>query len=341
MLRLRIGITLAMIAVPAMIMMLLFVLVLAAGVPLVMRNRTGADDLLPGSVPDRYRHDVVAAASRCPEVSAGLIAAQLQHESGFDPHAVNGATGAAGIAQFLPSTWRTWGQDYDADGRADVDDPADAIGSQADYLCAIAAEVRTWLADGTVHGELQDLTLAGYNAGPAAVRAARGMPQIAETTEYVRSITATIPTFQGPRSPSDPGTATDGSTDSSAQAAIAAAEAELGKPYVFGSVGPDTWDCSSLMQHAWQAVGVQITRTTYSQVESPLLHRIPYQQRRPGDLIYFKMHGAGGPFDHVGMVRDDQRMIEAPRTGLTVRYQVYDDAYYRARSPMIMRVVAG
>ena len=28
-----------------------------------------------------------------------------QHESGFNPHAVNASSGAAGVYQFLPSTW--------------------------------------------------------------------------------------------------------------------------------------------------------------------------------------------------------------------------------------------
>lgn len=341
MLKVRIAVAVATFVVPAMIMMLLFGLVLAAAIPLALLPGQTTPNLLPGSVPERIRQQVAFAGSRCPEVSPALIAAQLKHESDFRPDAVNSSTGASGIAQFMPATWANWGKDYDADGVADAGNPADAIGSEADYLCAIAAQMKGWLADGSVHGPLIDLTLAGYNAGPAAVRSAGGVPSIAETIDYVRSINATMATFTGPVGSSGGLVFAEAGSDSLSNKAIAAAQAELGKPYVFGSIGPDTWDCSSLMQHAWQAVGVEITRTTYSQVESPRLHQIPYQQRRPGDLIYFKMNGAGGPFDHVGMVFDEQRMIEAPRTGLSVRYQVYNDDYYRSRTPMIMRVVNG
>lgn len=342
MLRLRIMIWVGTAVVPILIMLLLFALVLVGGVPAVLQASDRRSDLLPGSVPEQFRPAITLAGTRCPEVEAAMIAAQLKHESEFRPTAVNAATGATGIAQFMPATWTSWGKDYDADGKADATNPADAIGSEADYLCAIASQMKGWLADGSVRGDLTDLILAGYNAGPSAVLAAAGVPPIAETTDYVRSISATMATFVGRIDASaESGAAAEAVPDSLAGKAIAAAQAELGKPYVFGSVGPDTWDCSSLMQHAWQAVGVQITRTTYTQVESPRLRQIPYQQRRAGDLIYFKMNGAAGPFDHVGMIFDGQRMIEAPRTGLTVRYQVYNDGYYRSRNPMIMRVVAG
>src|SRR5690606_30326209 len=31
---------------------------------------------------------------------------------------------------------------------------------------------------------------------------------------------------------------------------------QLGEPYVYGSGGPDSWDCSGLVQGAWASVGV-------------------------------------------------------------------------------------
>jgi membrane-bound lytic murein transglycosylase B len=54
---------------------------------------------------------------------------------GFDPKAMKGSyAGAMGWAQFMPSNYRRLAVDYDADGRRDLWQPADAIGSVARYL---------------------------------------------------------------------------------------------------------------------------------------------------------------------------------------------------------------
>jgi murein DD-endopeptidase MepM/ murein hydrolase activator NlpD len=79
------------------------------------------------------------------------------------------SAGAIGPMQFLPGTWRTWGRDGNRDGRADVYEPADAIVSAAHYLCFYAR-----------HFGSLELALAAYNAGPAAVAAARGVPAAAK-----------------------------------------------------------------------------------------------------------------------------------------------------------------
>src|SRR5688572_15723228 len=49
--------------------------------------------------------------------------------------------------------------------------------------------------------------------------------------------------------------------------ALTFALGEQGKPYVFGSNGPNSWDCSSLMQAAYRAAGVSIPRVTYDQAK--------------------------------------------------------------------------
>lgn len=59
----------------------------------------------------------------------------LAREAGFSPGALRGSyAGAIGIPQFLPSSYRKYAVDFDADGRRDiVDSAADAIGSIANY----------------------------------------------------------------------------------------------------------------------------------------------------------------------------------------------------------------
>lgn len=50
--------------------------------------------------------------------------------------------------------------------------------------------------------------------------------------------------------------------------AVAFAYGALGKPYVWGSTGPSSFDCSGLTQAAWRAAGVSLPRTTYTQINA-------------------------------------------------------------------------
>ena len=59
------------------------------------------------SVPQQYRSDV-ATAARATGLSASVVAAQINDESGFNP-TVTSPTGAMGIAQFEPQTWAEYG----------------------------------------------------------------------------------------------------------------------------------------------------------------------------------------------------------------------------------------
>ena len=66
---------------------------------------------------------------------------------------------------------------------------------------------------------------------------------------------------------------------------IAYAEAQLGKPYLWGATGPDAFDCSGLTMMAYRAAGITIPRT--SQQQWTYGTRIPASQPRPGDLVFF------------------------------------------------------
>lgn len=62
----------------------------------------------------------------------------LTREEGLDPVALKGSyAGAMGIPQFISSSYRRYAVDLDGDGKRDLlDNPADAIGSVANYLKA-------------------------------------------------------------------------------------------------------------------------------------------------------------------------------------------------------------
>jgi|ERR1700733_9144356 len=63
------------------------------------------------------------------------------------------------------------------------------------------------------------------------------------------------------------------------------AESKAGLPYVWGGTGPDGYDCSGLVQAAFESVGVDLPRTTYEMLDSGHLHPVSSPVR--GDLVFF------------------------------------------------------
>lgn len=97
-----------------------------------------------------------------------------------------------------------------------------------------------------------------------------------------------------------------------AATAIAAAKRQLGKPYVFGTNGPDTFDCSGLTQWAWAKAGVSMSHYTVSQFNE--FPHVPLNALQPGDLVFFKID-----LGHMGMYLGGGLVIHAPQTGDVVK----------------------
>jgi cell wall-associated NlpC family hydrolase len=95
--------------------------------------------------------------------------------------------------------------------------------------------------------------------------------------------------------------------------------AQLGKPYVWGSNGPDSWDCSSLTQAGWASAGVAIARTTFDQVNDGA--PVGLAGARSGDLVFLADGSAASP-GHVGMVAGRvgavMYLVSAPHSGQVV-----------------------
>ncbi|MFD9092627.1 NlpC/P60 family protein [Streptomyces collinus] len=103
----------------------------------------------------------------------------------------------------------------------------------------------------------------------------------------------------------------DGKASPQGRTAVAFATAQLGKPYVWGAEGPDSFDCSGLTSQAWADAGHPIPRTSQEQWRQ--LKHVDVKDMRPGDLIIY--------FDdasHVAMYVGDGAIIHAPRPGRTV-----------------------
>ena len=116
-----------------------------------------------------------------------------------------------------------------------------------------------------------------------------------------------------------------------AAAAVAWALAQRGTPYRWGGEGPGGFDCSGLVQAAYDVAGVALPRVAQDQYDvGPRL--APDAPLRPGDLVFFG--SSPGAVDHVGMVVGEGEMVDAPHTGAVVRVEaIGTDGYVGATRP--------
>ncbi|MDX2921559.1 MULTISPECIES: C40 family peptidase [Streptomyces] len=94
--------------------------------------------------------------------------------------------------------------------------------------------------------------------------------------------------------------------------AVAYAVRQIGKPYVWGAEGPDSFDCSGLTSRAWSTAGRTIPRT--SQEQWKRLPRVPVSALRPGDLVVYFPKAT-----HVALYIGDGLVVQAPRPGVKVK----------------------
>lgn len=103
-----------------------------------------------------------------------------------------------------------------------------------------------------------------------------------------------------------------------ASGAIAAARTMLGRPYQWGAVGPDSFDCSGLTGWAYRQAGLALPRTSRQQWFAG--RQVPLAELAPGDLLFWATDVTNpATIHHVGIYVGGGRVIDAPRTGLTVR----------------------
>ena len=144
-------------------------------------------------------------------------------------------------------------------------------------------------------------------------------PTTEPTTEPV-----TEPTTEPITEPTEP---EEDTTDYSIGARIAAvALDQVGKPFVYGTAGPDSYDASGLVQYCYRQVGVNIPRSTASQAEKG--KKIAYEDLMPGDAVFIWYNNEGEP-EFVGVYVGDGFYVAARSTGKPVSKIDITTKYYK------------
>ncbi|GAC1315531.1 MAG: hypothetical protein NVSMB12_11340 [Acidimicrobiales bacterium] len=218
-------------------------------------------------------------------VAAAVPSAPMSRVAGADRFATAAAVAGAGSA--TPSViYLATGQDY-----PDALSAAAAAGGQGPVLLAGAGALPAATL-GALQGFTTDqlIVVGGVNAISSGAES-----QARAAVSSTASASAVVP------------------VSAKAGLAVAAARAQLGKPYQWAGAGPDTFDCSGLTMVAWRAAGVALPHNAAAQ--AALIPSVPLSALAPGDLVFY-----GNPdIYHVGIYIGGGQMIEAAHSGTLVR----------------------
>ncbi|MFC8591323.1 C40 family peptidase [Streptomyces atroolivaceus] len=105
----------------------------------------------------------------------------------------------------------------------------------------------------------------------------------------------------------------------SAASVIAFAQSQVGDAYVSGGTGPNSWDCSGLVQAAFGSVGIDLPRVSQSQ--STAGTQVSLDNLQPGDILYW---GGAGSAYHVGIYVGGGQFVGAQNSSTGVVQQSLD-----------------
>jgi len=146
----------------------------------------------------------------------------------------------------------------------------------------------------------------------------------------------------GTTAPEDGGseTAPAPSDSSKVEKVISAAQAQLGKPYVFGATGMSSFDCSGLTLYAYKQAGITLKRTAYAQGYNdayPKISSVSGMVR--GDLVCMDTISDSDKVDHVGIYLGGGQFIHASSGSAKVIVSNITSGYYNRVFSWARRII--
>jgi cell wall-associated NlpC family hydrolase len=86
---------------------------------------------------------------------------------------------------------------------------------------------------------------------------------------------------------------------------------QVGKQYVWGTAGPDTYDCSGLILRAYAQIGIDLPHNAAAQYNSTA--NISREELQPGDLVFYN------DLSHMGMYIGNGLIVHAPNSRTVVK----------------------
>jgi peptidoglycan DL-endopeptidase CwlO len=229
----------------------------------------------------------------------GTLQTIADHNNGV----LGGAEQAAGDAEAA----RVSAEQAAADAQSRVDQVATRQADLDRQLARFQAEYDRLVAEEERASREAAERRAAEEAARAAAAAPQPAPAPAPAAGAARSAAAPAP---APVAPVAGGSA-------AAQTAVQTALAQRGDPYVWAAAGPNSFDCSGLVQYAYAAAGISLPHS--SRMQSTMGTPVPRSALQPGDLVFFY-----SPVSHVGIYVGDGQMVHASTYGQPVKVASID-----------------
>ena len=155
-----------------------------------------------------------------------------------------------------------------------------------------------------------------------AINADKSWIRLKNGSEYGYVLASTVAT-----TPSGSGDGSSATVDK----VIALAKAQSGKPYVYGTTGPNSFDCSGFTYYVFKnAAGITLKRTSESQgYDSSYTKISAISNLKVGDLVFFNTNSDDADLcDHVGIYLGSGSFIHASSAGGKVITSSLNSGYY-------------
>lgn len=255
-----------------------------------------------GYVPARFVSTTPVAVTpqpAAPQSNEASVASTNANAANDSAAASNAAASQAAASSAAASTAAANAAVASANATASQAAASEATASQAAASQAAASQAA---ASQAAANAAQQAPANQANVTTTQVNANQGQQQTATATPAVNTSNQTA--------------AVSASRQAKIQAVIAIAEQQVGKPYVWGGKGPNSFDCSGLMYYAFlNGAGVNIGGWTVPQESSGT--QVSLSALQPGDLLFWGSHGSTY---HVALYIGGGTMIQAPQPGENVKY---------------------
>lgn len=120
------------------------------------------------------------------------------------------------------------------------------------------------------------------------------------------------------------------------------AKLHLNKPYIYATVGPNSFDCSGFTYYCINKIyGIQLLQSAYDQgYDNTYLKIETIEELEKGDLVYFNTNKSDGDLsDHAGIYIGDNQFIHASSARRKVIISNLSQGYYNERFSWGRRIV--